>query len=104
MDHREHLLQAEIQSRNRVRDEYEHVARLTRRTEGWISGYSIKTKLRSSRDAATEKDAERNANSETEDQTAIQVIHRKIFARVVVMMPCARYASSSWRMEIALLI
>ena len=69
----EHLLQAEIQSRNRVRDEYEHAARLTRRTEGWISGYSIKTKLHSSRDAATEKNAECNANAATEDQTAIKV-------------------------------
>ena len=45
----EHLLQAEILSRNRARDEYEHAARLTQRTEGWISGYSIKTKLYSSR-------------------------------------------------------
>ena len=69
----DHLLQAEILSRNRVRDEYEHAAHLTRRTEGWISGYSIKTKLYSSRDAATEKDVECNANAATEDQTAIRV-------------------------------
>ena len=69
----EHLLQAEILSRNRARDEYEHAARLTQRTEGWISGYSIKTKLYSSRDAATEKDVECNANAATGDKTAIRV-------------------------------
>ena len=67
----EHLLQTEIQSRNRIRDEFEHAVRLKRRTEGWISGYLIKTKLHSSRDAFTRKDAKFNGTAATEDQTAI---------------------------------
>ncbi|KAL3782182.1 hypothetical protein ACHAW5_004594 [Stephanodiscus triporus] len=70
----EHLLQTEIQSRNRIRDEFEHAARLKRRTEGWISGYLIKTKLHSSRDASTNKDSECNGTAVTEDQTAIEDI------------------------------
>lgn len=49
----EKLLQAEMQSRNRIRAEYEQAVRLARRTEGWISGYSIKTKLHSRNDATT---------------------------------------------------
>jgi hypothetical protein len=40
-----HLLQAEISSRNQIRNEYEEAIRVQRRTEGWISGYSIKTKI-----------------------------------------------------------
>lgn len=41
----EHLLQAEISSRNQIRNEYEEALRIHHRTEGWISGYSIKTKI-----------------------------------------------------------
>lgn len=46
----EHLLQAELQERNDINDEYESAARKTRQTEGWISGYAIKTKRFSSKD------------------------------------------------------
>lgn len=41
----EHLLQAEISSRNQIRNEFDEALRIQRRTEGWISGYSIKTKI-----------------------------------------------------------
>ena len=41
----EHLLRAEISSRNQIRNEYDEALRVQRRTEGWISGYSIKTKI-----------------------------------------------------------
>ena len=53
----EKLLQAEIQSRNRIRAEYEDAARMKRRMEGWISGYSIKTKLHSNSDTTTDNQA-----------------------------------------------
>ena len=52
----EKLLQAEIQSRNRVRAEYEQGVHLAQRTEGWISGYSIKTKLHTRSDTNTKND------------------------------------------------
>jgi hypothetical protein len=41
----EHLLRAEISSRNQIRNEYDEALCVQRRTEGWISGYSIKTKI-----------------------------------------------------------
>ena len=58
----EHLLQAELQERNDINDEYESAARKTRQTEGWISGYSIKTKRFSSRDKKAD-----NVNHEEDD-------------------------------------
>ena len=83
-----HLLQAEISSRNQIRNEYEEAIRVQRRTEGWISGYSIKTKIYSrgggiddtAADAATttvtneESDAEycdANSTPTTVDQTVV---------------------------------
>ena len=53
----EKLLQAEVESRNRIRAEYEDAARLKRRMEGWISGYSLKTKLHSRSDTTTDNQA-----------------------------------------------
>jgi len=53
----EKLFQAEIQSRNRIRAEYEDAARLKRQMEGWISGYSLKTKLHSRSDTTTDNQA-----------------------------------------------
>lgn len=55
----EHILQTEIEMRNHVGN----AARLKRRTEGWISGYSLKTKryTRSSEDKTViENDAQCN--------------------------------------------
>lgn len=46
----ERLLQTEIEARNHISDEFENFARLKRRTEGWITGYRIKTKVYSSGD------------------------------------------------------
>ncbi len=43
----DHLLQTEIESHNRVRDDYLTAARVKRQTEGWISGYIIRTKIHS---------------------------------------------------------
>lgn len=64
----EHLLQTEIQSRNLIRDEYDQAIRLRRRTEGWISGYSIKTKIFAKVYAtATETDLENDTNAGTEE-------------------------------------
>ena len=45
----EQLLEAEIEARSMVREEYEYAARLQRQTEGWLSGYSLKTKRYDSR-------------------------------------------------------
>ena len=44
----ETLLRAEMQSRDRIISQYERAIRVRRRTEGWISGYSIKTKRHAS--------------------------------------------------------
>ena len=52
----EHLLQTEIESHNRVRDDYLNAARLKRQTEGWISGYLIKTKIHSADDSTATGD------------------------------------------------
>lgn len=40
----EHILRTELEVRNQIRDDFEHFARLERRTEGWISGYRIRTR------------------------------------------------------------
>lgn len=40
----EQLLRAEIEAHNLMRDEFDNAARRKRRTEGWISGYTLKTK------------------------------------------------------------
>lgn len=40
----EQILQTEIQARNRIRDQFENALRQKRRTEGWVSGYTLKTK------------------------------------------------------------
>ncbi len=40
----EQILDTEIQARNRIRDQFEYALRQKRRTEGWVSGYSLKTK------------------------------------------------------------
>ena len=45
----ETLLEAEMRSRDRIISQYESAMRARRRTEGWISGYSIRTKRHDAR-------------------------------------------------------
>lgn len=49
----EHLLRTEIQARDLIGEEFERHARRKRRTEGWVSGYRLKTKIRAHPDATT---------------------------------------------------
>ena len=58
----EHLLQAEIEDNNRIREVYDEDDRRKRRTEGWISGWRLKTKCYSSKD-------NKNVENEEEGQT-----------------------------------
>lgn len=52
----EQLLQDEIRTNERIREEFEQAARLQRQREGEITGYAIKTKRHSKTSAAIEKD------------------------------------------------
>lgn len=53
----EQLLQDEIRTNERIREEFEQAARLRRQRDGEITGYAIKTKRHSKTCAVIEKDA-----------------------------------------------
>jgi len=76
----EQLLQTEIEARNHISDEFENFARLKRRTEGWITGYRIKTKVYSTGDDRVGQNDERDSKSclDNNDDSADNTIDREV--------------------------
>lgn len=74
----EQLLQDEIRTNERIREEFEQAARLRRQQDGEITGYSIKTKRHFKNDATvTKKDEVSNdaVNGSGEEQpTTVEVV------------------------------
>eukprot|EP00581_Thalassiosira_minuscula_P004677 CAMPEP_0183746052 /NCGR_PEP_ID=MMETSP0737-20130205/66554_1 /TAXON_ID=385413 /ORGANISM="Thalassiosira miniscula, Strain CCMP1093" /LENGTH=437 /DNA_ID=CAMNT_0025981731 /DNA_START=411 /DNA_END=1724 /DNA_ORIENTATION=+ len=62
----EKLLQTEMETNNRIREELEHADRAKRRTEGWLSEYRIKTKLYSREDVEAESNGNNNVTTADE--------------------------------------
>lgn len=52
----EHILEIEMESNNRMREDFDYAARLKRQTEGWISGYTLKTKVYASGNVVSAED------------------------------------------------